>query len=78
MPRRPLTTEDLLVAVADLAGDGFVRRDLLAQRFTRVGSRDFRRSLARAVNGGFLLSRRAEGTAHLAIASEGWALLGHR
>ena len=70
------TTEDLLAAVSDLAGDGFVRRHVLQQRFPRVESRDFRRALNRAVNGGFLISRRFEGSAHLAIAAEGWAMLG--
>ena len=61
--------------MAELVGDGFVRRDVLAQRFPRIGSREFRRSLTRAVNGGFLISRRVEGTAHLTIATEGWARL---
>lgn len=78
MPRRVPTTEQLLRAVADLAGDGFVRRDVLARRFPGAGSRDFRRALTRAVNGGFLISRRVQGTAHLAIASEGWASLRRR
>jgi hypothetical protein len=69
------TTQELLAAVSELAGDGFVRRDVLQQRFPRVGSREFRRALGRAVNGGFLISRRTGGSAHLAIASEGWAIL---
>ena len=74
--RRGPSTEALLAAVSELAGDGFVRRDVLQQRFPRVGSRDFRRAMARAVNGGFLISRRAAGAIHVAIDSEGWALLG--
>jgi hypothetical protein len=69
------TTEELLAAVSELAGDGFVRRHELQQRFPKVASRDFRRALGRAVNGGFLISRRTGGSAHLAIASEGWAML---
>ena len=78
MRRRVPTTDELLTAVSDLGGDGFVRRHVLEQRFPRVESRDFRRALNRAINGGFLISRRFEGSAHLAIASEGWALLGRR
>ena len=70
------TTEELLAAVSDLAGDGFVRRHVLQQRFPRVAGRDFHRALNRAVNGGFLIGRRVDGSAHLAIASEGWAMLG--
>lgn len=76
MPRRAPTTEELLAAIVELGGDGFVRRDVLQQRFPRASARDFRRALGRAVNGGFVISRRAGGAVHLAIASEGWASLG--
>ena len=61
--------------VAEIAGDGYCRRHDLQTRFPRVGARDFRRALARAVNGGLLLSRRLRGGTHLAISPEGWRSL---
>jgi hypothetical protein len=72
MPRRALTTDELLSALAEIAGDGYCARHDLEQRFPRVAGRDFRRALARGVNGGLLLSRRVAGGTHLALSPEGW------
>jgi hypothetical protein len=75
MRRRVPTTDELLAGVAEIAGDGFCNRHELQARFRRVAGRDFRRALARAVNGGLLLSRRVRGRTHLAISPEGWRSL---
>ena len=75
MPRRALTTDELLSGVAAIAGDGYCPRGDLQTRFPRVAGRDFRRALTRAVNGGLLLSRRFRGRTHVAISPEGWRSL---
>ena len=75
MRRRVPDLRDLLAAVERRAGDGFARADHLVADFPRSGHRDLRRGISRAVSGGFLISRRHHGRAHLAIAPEGWELL---
>jgi hypothetical protein len=74
--RRQLPTpEEVVAAIVELADDGFCRRGELAQRFPRLGARDLRRALRRAVAQGFVIERRGpDGTFHLAVSSEGWNL----
>lgn len=75
MPRRrklPLP-EQIVAAIVDLADDGFCRRGELAQRFPRLGERDLRRALRRAIAQGLVLERRGpDGAFHLTVTSEGW------
>jgi len=75
-PRRTLPTpEQIVAAIVELADDGFCRRADLAQRFPRLGARDLRRALRRAVAQGLVIERRGpDGGFHLAVSSEGWDL----
>lgn len=67
--------EEVVAAIVDLADDGFCRRSELAQRFPRLGERDLRRAVGRAVALGLVLERRGpDGTFHVAVSSEGWNL----
>lgn len=67
--------EEIVAAIVELADDGFCRRGELAQRFPKLGTRDLRRALRRAVAQGFVIERRGpEGGLHLAVSSEGWNL----
>ncbi|HKG36350.1 MAG TPA: hypothetical protein VKA89_07945 [Solirubrobacterales bacterium] len=75
MRRRVPELRDLLAAVERRAGDGFARADRVGEDFPRSSHRDMRRGIARAVAGGFLISRRHRGREHLAIAAEGWTVL---
>ena len=62
-----------MAAIVELADDGFCRRDELARSFPKLGSRDLRRALRRAVAHGLVIERRApDGAFHLAVSSEGW------
>ena len=64
-----------MAALVALADDGFCRRSELAQRFSRLGERDFRRAVRRAVAQGLVLERRGpDGSWHVAVSSEGWNL----
>jgi hypothetical protein len=74
--RRALPTPaEVVAAIVDCADDGFCRRGDLESRFPRLGSRDLRRALRRAVAQGFVIERRGpEGGLHLAVSSEGWDL----
>lgn len=68
-------TEEVVDAIVALADDGFCRRSELAQRFPRLGERDLRRAVRRAVAQGLVLERRGpEGAWHVAVSSEGWNL----
>lgn len=68
--------EEVLAAIVELADDGFCRRGELAQRFPRLGERDLRRALRRAVALGLVIERRGpDGAFHVAVSSEGWNLL---
>ncbi|HKO37088.1 MAG TPA: hypothetical protein VJU14_01830 [Solirubrobacterales bacterium] len=67
--------EEIVAAIVELADDGFCRRGELAQRFSKLGARDLRRALRRAVAQGFVIERRGpDGAFHLAVSSEGWNL----
>jgi hypothetical protein len=67
--------EEIVTAIVELADDGFCRRGELAQRFPRLGARDLRRALRRAVAQGLVIERRGpDGSFHLAVSSEGWNL----
>lgn len=62
-----------MAAVVALADDGFCRRGELARRFPRLGERDLRRAVRRAVSQGLVLERRGpDGAWHVAVSSEGW------
>ncbi len=65
--------EEIVAAIVELADDGFCRRAELALRFPRLGARDLRRALRRAVAQGLVIERRGpDGSFHLAVSSEGW------
>lgn len=67
--------EEIVAAIVELADDGFCRRGELSQRFPRLGERDLRRALRRAVARGYVIERRGpDGAFHLAVSSEGWNL----
>ena len=72
--RRKLPSpEDVVAAIVALADDGYCRRIELARRFPRLGERDLRRAVRRAVALGLVLERRGpDGAWHVAVSSEGW------
>lgn len=73
--RRLPPPEEVVAAIVELADDGFCRRGELAQRFPRLGARDLRRAVRRAVAQGFVLERRGpDGAFHVTVTSEGWNL----
>jgi hypothetical protein len=74
--RRALPPPEQIVAtIVELADDGFCRRGELEQRFAKIGSRDLRRALRRAIAHGLVIERRGpDGAFHLAVSSEGWNL----
>ena len=77
MSRRPKlpSPEEIVAAIVSLADDGFCRRGELAQRFPKLGARDLRRALRRAIAQGFVIERRGpDGAFHFAVSSEGWNL----
>ena len=64
---------EILAAVVELADDGFCRRSDLIPLFPRLGERDLRRSIKRAVTLGLLLERRGpDARIYLALSGEGW------
>jgi hypothetical protein len=68
--------EAIVAAIVDLADDGYCRRGELVQRFPRLGERDLRRAVRRAVTLGLVIERRGpDGAWHVAVSSEGWNLL---
>jgi hypothetical protein len=73
-PRSPLPSpEQILAAIVAEADDGFCNRSAVIARFRRVGERDMRRAIARAVRFGFVLERRGpDRRLYLALTSEGW------
>ncbi|MGN6586971.1 MAG: hypothetical protein ACTHKT_05790 [Solirubrobacterales bacterium] len=75
-PRRKLPPpEEIVAAIVALADDGFCRRGELIQRFPRLGERDLRRAVRRAVAQGLVIERRGpDGAFHVAVSSEGWNL----
>jgi hypothetical protein len=72
--RRTLPSpEEIVAAIVDLADDGFCRRGELGRRFPRLGERDLRRAVRRAVAQGLVIERRGtDGAFHVAVSSEGW------
>jgi len=67
--------EAIVAAIVELADDGYCRRGALSQRFPRIGERDLRRAVRRAVSQGLVLERRGpDGAWHVAVSSEGWNL----
>ncbi|HEV2727063.1 MAG TPA: hypothetical protein VGV34_02155 [Solirubrobacterales bacterium] len=67
--------EEIVAAIVELADDGFCRHGELAQRFPKLGARDLRRALRRAIAQGLVIERRGpDGGFHLAVSSEGWNL----
>ncbi|HST68501.1 MAG TPA: hypothetical protein VLI94_02460 [Solirubrobacterales bacterium] len=67
--------EEIVAAIVELADDGFCRRNELVQRFPKLGARDQRRALRRAIAQGLVIERRGpDGGFHLAVSSEGWNL----
>jgi hypothetical protein len=66
---------EIVATIVELADDGFCRRGELAMRFPKLGARDLRRALRRAVAQGLVIERRGpDGSFHLAVSSEGWNL----
>ena len=64
-----------MAAIVAVADDGYCRRGVLVQRFPRLGERDLRRAVRRAVLQGLVLERRGpDGAWHVAVSSEGWNL----
>lgn len=67
--------EEIVEAIVALADDGFCRRGELSQRFPRLGERDLRRAVRRAIGLGYVIERRGpDGAFHVAVSSEGWNL----
>lgn len=74
-PRKLPPPEEIVAAIVALADDGFCRRGELAQRFPRLGERDLRRAVRRAISLGYVIERRGpDGAFHVAVSSEGWNL----
>lgn len=72
--------EEVVATVTRIGGDGYVPLNdiLLELRVARrMDRRTAQRGIRRAVNQGFLLERRGpDGRLNLAVASEGWRLVG--
>ncbi|MCW2987468.1 MAG: hypothetical protein JWM24_406 [Solirubrobacterales bacterium] len=67
---------EVLAAIVKLTDDGFCRRSDLIPLFPKLGERDLRRSIRRAVTLGLVLERRGpDGGLYLAASGEGWDLL---
>lgn len=67
--------EEIVTAIVELADDGFCRRGELARRLPRLGERDLRRAVRRAIALGYVIERRGpDGAFHVAVSSEGWNL----
>jgi hypothetical protein len=77
MAFKPITDEDVLGAIFELAGDGFcLIADVLPRFPSRFSHAERRRAVHRSVNRGLVLQRRGpDGREHVALASEGWRLL---
>jgi hypothetical protein len=72
----PITDEDVLSSIVELAGDGFCLVSELLPSLPKRSHADRRRAVHRTVNGGLVIQRRGpDGRVHVAIASEGWRQL---
>jgi DNA-binding IscR family transcriptional regulator len=73
--RNSPSPDQIVAAIVAIADDGFCKRGELVQRFPKVGARDLRQALRRAVAAGLVIERRGpDGGFHLALSSEGWNL----
>jgi hypothetical protein len=74
---KPITDDDVLNAIIELAGDGYcLAADVLPRLPSRFSHADRRRALHRSVNRGLVIERRGpDGREHVAVASEGWRRL---
>jgi hypothetical protein len=76
MPPKRITDEDVLQALAELAGDGYCLTADVVSSLPKLSHADRRRALHRAVGRGLVIERRGpDGRTHVAIASEGWRQL---
>jgi hypothetical protein len=76
MALKPITDDDVLAAIVDLAGDGYCLAADVFSLFPGRTHADRRRALHRAINGGVVIQRRGpDGREHVAVASEGWRQL---
>jgi hypothetical protein len=76
MAFKRITDEDVLSAIVDRAGDGYCLTADVLPSLPKLGHRDRRRALHRAINRGLVLERRGpDGRAWVAVASEGWRQL---
>jgi hypothetical protein len=77
VPRaKPITDEDVLEAIAELAGDGYCRMADVVHSLPKLSHAEQRRAVHRSVGRGLVIERRGpDGRAYAAIASEGWRLL---
>jgi len=76
MAFRPITDDDVLSAVLERAGDGYCLIAEVLPSLPKLGHRDRRRAMHRAINRGLLIERRGpDGREHVALASEGWRRL---
>jgi hypothetical protein len=76
MPPKRITDEDVLRALAELAGDGYCLTADVVSSLPKLSHADRRRALHRAVGRGLVIERRGpDGRTHVAIASEGWRQL---
>jgi hypothetical protein len=73
---RPITDEDVLAAVEELAGDGYCLAIDLLPSLPKLSHADRRRAVHRCVSRGLLFQRRGpDGREYVALASEGWRVL---
>jgi hypothetical protein len=71
-----ITDEDVLSAVVERSGDGYCPMADVLPSLPKLGHRDRRRAVHRAINRGLLIERRGpDGRMHVALASEGWRQL---
>jgi hypothetical protein len=71
-----ITDEDVLNSVVERAGDGYCLIAEVLPSLPKLGHRDRRRAVHRAINRGLLIERRGpDGREHVALASEGWRQL---
>jgi hypothetical protein len=71
-----ITDDDVLAAIVDLAGDGYILVSDLLRVLPKRTHADQHRAVNRAANKGLVLERRGpDGRMHVAVASEGWRQL---
>jgi hypothetical protein len=76
MAAKRITDEDVLAAIVERAGDGYCPLAEVLPSLPKLGHRDRRRAVHRAITRGLVLERRGlDGRAYVAVASEGWRQL---